>query len=73
MTMTTKEDFLSLYEVNELNILLDDIYAGFLKSERGNADENETAFWLLQLIKRWLAEPESKDRKIKHKINNLQF
>jgi hypothetical protein len=44
MTMTTKEDFLSLYEVNELNILLDDIYAGFLKSERGNADENETAF-----------------------------
>ncbi len=60
--MTTKEDFLSLYEMDELNILLDDIYAGFLKSERGNADENETAFWLIQLVKRWLAEPVSGDQ-----------
>jgi hypothetical protein len=56
--MKTKNDFLEYYELEELMVLLDDIYAGFLKSERGSAAENETAFWLIQLVKRWLSEPE---------------
>lgn len=71
VTMTIKEDFLSLYELEDLNVLLDDMYAGFLKSERGSADENETAFWLIQLVKRWLAEPESKDQT--HKNNSNEY